>query len=106
CQLMFVSIVASLGELAMAAHGVAIRIESLAYLPGYAFEVAAATLAGQHLGARDYRQATRSVLAASVVGVALLSVIGLVFYVGADELVGLFLRPDELAVAALAAPLL
>ncbi len=35
----------------MAAHGVALRMESLAYLPGYAFQVAAGTLVGQFLGA-------------------------------------------------------
>ena len=64
CQLIFLSIVDRLGTVAAAAHGVAIRIESLAYLPGYAFQVAAATLAGQYLGARDYRQANRSVLVA------------------------------------------
>lgn len=106
CQFAFLSIVNRLGVLALAAHGVALRIESLAYLPGYAFEVAAATLAGQHLGARDQVQATRSVQAAALVGVGLLSAIGLVFYFGADHLVRLFLRPDELAVAAQAAPLL
>ena len=55
CQLIFISIVNRLSTDEVAAHGVAIRIESLAYLPGYAFQVAAATLAGQYLGARDYR---------------------------------------------------
>ncbi len=51
CQMWFVSIVNQMGLLAAAAHGVAIRIESLAYLPGAAFQVAAATLCGQFLGA-------------------------------------------------------
>ncbi len=56
-QLVFLSIVNSLSTDELAAHGVAIRIESIAYLPGYAFQVAAATLAGQYLGARDFRRA-------------------------------------------------
>ena len=59
CQLWFVAIINQLGDLAAAAHGVAIRIESLAYLPGTAFQVAAATMAGQYLGARDYHRASR-----------------------------------------------
>ena len=45
CQLWFLKIVNQLGELPAAAHGVAIRVESLAFLPGSAFQVAAATLA-------------------------------------------------------------
>ena len=51
CQLMFLSIVNRLGVVAAAAHGVAIRLESIAYLPGVAFQASAATLAGQYLGA-------------------------------------------------------
>ncbi|HEX3726794.1 MAG TPA: MATE family efflux transporter, partial [Pirellulales bacterium] len=39
CQFIFISIVDTLGTVAVAAHGVAIRLESLAYLPGYAFQV-------------------------------------------------------------------
>ncbi len=53
CQMGFLAMINHLGPLATAAHGVAIRIESLAYLPGSAFQLAAATLAGQYLGAGD-----------------------------------------------------
>ncbi len=58
-QLFFLSLINRLGEQAAAAHGVAIRIESLSYLPAVAFQVAAATLAGQYLGARDPASAAR-----------------------------------------------
>ncbi len=70
CQLVFLSLVNGLGTLSVAAHGVAIRLESLAYLPGSAFEVAAGTLAGQFLGAGDHRRAIRSVLSALACGSA------------------------------------
>jgi putative MATE family efflux protein len=106
CQLIFLSIVDRLGTVAAAAHGVAIRIESLAYLPGYAFQVAAATLAGQYLGARDYRQANRSVLTACAVSGSMLFAAGLVLFFGARPLVGLFLGPDQADVAAIAPSLL
>ncbi len=59
CQLAFIAIINTLGTDEVAAHGVAIRIESLAYLPGYAFQVAAATLVGQYLGADDHRHRRR-----------------------------------------------
>jgi putative MATE family efflux protein len=106
CHLWFASIINGLGDIAAAAHGVAIRIESLSYLPGGAFQVAAATLSGQFLGARDYHSATRSVKLAALFAVGLMSTAGVVLFVGADRLTGLFLNADQAAVAAAAAPLL
>jgi len=106
CQLIFVGLINTLGELAAAAHGVAIRIESLAYLPGTAFQVAAATLAGQYLGAGDYRRATRSVLVACLTGGAVMAAAGLTFFFGAESLVPLFVRTSQADVISTTAPLL
>jgi putative MATE family efflux protein len=106
CQFIFISIVDTLGTVAVAAHGVAIRLESLAYLPGYAFQVAAATLAGQYLGAGDYRRAGRSVLVACAASGSLLSGAGLLLFFGSGWLVHWFLGPDQSQVAAIAPQLL
>jgi putative MATE family efflux protein len=106
CQMVFLSIIDQLGTVAAAAHGVAIRIESLAYLPGYAFQVAAATLCGQYLGARDYRQANRSVMTAGAISGSLLLGVGLALFFFPRQLVGLFLGPDQAAVALVAPTLL
>ena len=73
CHLTFLSIVNRLGDVAAAAHSVAVTIESLAFLPGTAFQVAAATLAGQFLGARDERRARGSVWAAALACLAFMS---------------------------------
>jgi Na+-driven multidrug efflux pump len=106
CQIWFLSIINRLGELPAAAHGVAIRIESLAYLPGSAFQVAAATLAGQALGAGDPRRAMHSVRTAATVCMALMCSMGLLFYFGAEPLTRAFVRPDQVEVLAMAPPLL
>ncbi|HEX5445595.1 MAG TPA: MATE family efflux transporter [Pirellulales bacterium] len=105
-QLIFLSIVNRLPVDEVAAHGVAIRIESLAYLPGYAFQIAAATLAGQYLGAKDYRQAARSVLVACATSGTLLTGVGLVLFFGAVPLSHLFLGPEQAGVAAVTPSLL
>ena len=69
CHLVYVSIINRIGTLAAAAHGLGVTIESMAYLTGVAFQVAATTMTGQFLGARDPRRATRSAwLACSVAG--------------------------------------
>jgi putative MATE family efflux protein len=106
CQLWFVSVINTLGDRAAAAHGVAIRIESLAFLPGAAFQVAAATMAGQYLGARQPGKATRSVLAACLLGGLVMGLGGIVFYAGAFPLASLMLGQHQKDVAYLAAPLL
>jgi putative MATE family efflux protein len=60
CHLLYLRIVLSLGDMAAAAHGVAIQVEALGYMPGGAFQISAATLAGQYLGARDLVRHGRS----------------------------------------------
>ena len=90
CHLAFLSIVNRLGDVAAAAHSVAITIESLAFLPGSAFMVVAATLAGQFLGAGDERRARRSVWLAAMACATLMSVAGIVFLATADTLAAWF----------------
>jgi putative MATE family efflux protein len=105
CQFWFLSIVTRLGAVDAAAFGVAIAIEALAYLPGSAFQVAATTLAGQYLGAHDLRRAIRSTwLAASACG-ALMSLIAVGFYFGADWLARRFVGEGQEVVAERAAML-
>jgi len=106
CQLWFLAVINQLGDRATAAHGVAIGVESMAYLPGAAFQMAATTLAGQYLGARDCRKASRSVLMAVLVGGGVMVSMGVIFYVRAYPLAQLFVKSDQADVARLAAPLL
>jgi len=106
CHLWFVAVINRLGDLAAAAHGVAIRIESLAFLSGTAFQVAATTMSGQYLGACDHRKAGRSVLLACLVGGGVMTAAGLIFFAIPLPLARLFVRADQLDVALTAVPLL
>ena len=80
CHLTFLSIVNRLGNVDAAAHAVAVTIESLAFLPGSAFQVAAATLAGQALGARDERRARQGVWLAAGSAALLMGLVGAAFF--------------------------
>jgi putative MATE family efflux protein len=106
CHLIYLRIVLSLGDVAAAAHGVAIQVEALGYMPGGAFQISAATMAGQYLGARDLARARRSVMMACAVASAIMVAAGVVFHVAAVPLASFFLgdRPSE--VVPLAAQLL
>ncbi len=97
CHLIYVSIINSLGTDASAAHGLALQVEALAYLPGSAFQAAAATFAGQSLGAGNDRRAQRGVITACVCGTLIMSASALAFYYVGESLAQFFIgRPTDL----------
>jgi putative MATE family efflux protein len=106
CQLWFLALINRLGPTATAAHGVAIRCEAIAFLTIQAFAVAASTLTGQYLGAGRADLAARSARTAWGYGTIALLGLGVVIYVGADAMFGLFLRGGRPEVAAMGVPVL
>jgi putative MATE family efflux protein len=106
CHLIYLRIILQLGDLAAAAHGVAIQVEAIGYMPGGAFQIAAATMTGQYLGAGDLYRARRSVLMACGIASLVMVTAGVVFYVGATQLASFFLGGHEADVVELAARLL
>jgi MATE family multidrug resistance protein len=67
-----------------AAHIVGIRIESLSYLPAFAWSLAASTLVGQNLGAGQPERALACAHEARKQAVLLLLFTGVAFFFGAD----------------------
>jgi putative MATE family efflux protein len=106
CHLIYLRIVLSLGDVAAAAHGVAIQVEALGYMPGGAFQISAATLAGQYLGAKDLVRARNSVIMACAAATGIMVAAGAVFYVAAEPLAAFFLGGRQMEVVPLAAHLL
>ena len=90
CHLIYVAIINSLGTLAQAAHGLGVQIEAMSYLPGSAFQVAAATIAGQSLGADDPRRATWGVLLCVASAGAIMCGAGLVMYFAGESVALIF----------------
>lgn len=92
-QIMSTVIIAPLGTIAIAANSFAITVESLCYMPGHGVSNAATTLVGQSIGAgrRDltWRFAHISVL----MGIAVMTVMGVVMYVTAPAMMGI-MTPD------------
>lgn len=90
CHLIYVAIINRLGTLSQAAHGLGVQIEAMSYLPGSAFQVAAATIAGQSLGAADQKRAVRGVLMCAASALAIMSIAGLVMYFGGESIALIF----------------
>ena len=88
-------IVAPLGTMAIAAHSLAITVESLCYMPGYGIAEAATTLVGQGIGAGQ-RLLTRSFARLSVgLGIAVMTAMGILMWVFAPELMGIMSPVEE-----------
>ena len=91
----YVRVVASLGTVAYAAHQVALNGESLSYMPGFGFAVAATTLVGQGLGAKDKQRAENDGYIAFYSAMVLMSLMGVCFFLFAPQIVGFFTTDAE-----------
>ncbi|MEN3001145.1 MAG: MATE family efflux transporter [Armatimonadota bacterium] len=115
-SIMFTMILAATaaGTAAVAALPIGLTAESIAFMPGFAFAIAASALVGQALGAKNERLAERFGWMASWQACAVMSAMAVVFFVFAEPFARWFTRDPqviELAVAylrinALSEPLL
>ena len=81
----------------LGAHMIAIRIEAMSFLPGFAMGTAAATLAGQYLGARRPDMARKSMLTCASIASAIMLAFGIAFITIPKNLVGvLSAQPEHL----------
>ena len=88
-------IVAPLGTIAIAAHSLAITVESLCYMPGYGIAEAATTLVGQGIGAGQ-KVLTRSFAYMSVgLGIAVMTFMGILMWIFAPELMSIMSPVEE-----------
>ena len=81
---------ASGGSGLLGAHIVAIRIEAFSFLPGFAVGMAAATLAGQYLGAGAPKHAHKAVLLCTALATSIMTAMGFAFIFIPKQIVGLF----------------
>ncbi len=79
----------------VAALTIGLTSESLAFMPGFAFSTAASTLTGQNLGARDPGRAERAAYAALWQGLAVMFVMGAIFFVFARQFSHLFTHDEH-----------
>lgn len=92
-QILTTVIVAPLGTAAIAANAFGITAESLCYMPGYGVADAATTIVGQSVGA-SRRDLARSFGKITIlIGMVVMTVMGLVMWLGAPLMMGIF-TPD------------
>ncbi|MGB3367882.1 MAG: MATE family efflux transporter [Acidaminobacteraceae bacterium] len=91
-QVVYGSMIVSIGTSAYAAHNVAGTIESVTYLPAMGFGIAASTLIGQNLGAKKIKEARMYGLYSYYISAVFMSLMGILMYLFAPSLAKLFTK--------------
>ena len=91
----FASMINSIGEVATAAHTIANTVESAFYIPGYGMQTAAATLAGNALGARDNGRAGKLARMILFVETVLMILSGGLLFAFAPQMMSLFSKDQQ-----------
>ena len=88
--LLFVMMIASCGTHTLAGYQIGLRIEALAFMPGFGFSVAAMVLSGQYLGARQYDHAYLSAVLSAKIAVVFMGSVGVVLFLAPEYLAAWF----------------
>jgi putative MATE family efflux protein len=100
---LYTVIISSLGTKILAAHSIAMRIESLAFMPGFGFGMAAMTLVGQSLGAGRPDLGERAASLSQKYAMLVMSLVGVFMFIFGAEMASLFISDaGVIALSALA----
>ena len=89
-QIYVLRVISRLGDAAVGAHNIAIRIESMSFLPGFAIGMAGAALVGQYLGSGSARLALETARKCVRYSVLFMGAMGIVFYLFPEVFVRIF----------------
>lgn len=92
----YAGVISRLGDIAMAAHSIGLRIESLIYMPGIAFLTTASVLVGQKVGAKSIEEAKIVGLKVIKLGSTVMALLGLFVALCSYRLTSLFAPSVEI----------
>ena len=88
-------LVARFGTEIIASYGIGSRILSLVIIPALGISIANSTLVGQNLGAKNIKRAEKSTNLSLIIGFLALTVIGVIFFIFAEQIATLFIPGDQ-----------
>ena len=94
-HVVFASLVTGLGTVSFAAHSIALTVEQAFYIPGYGMQTAAATLAGNSIGAKDQKRLHELTRMLMVIIIIIMALSGALLFVLAAPLLGIFTKDTE-----------
>lgn len=94
-QVLYFGLIVAIGAKTYSAHSIAGSIESFVYMPAYGLATAAATLAGNSIGKKDYVETKRVAFYAVKYGVIVLSILGIGLFFGTPYIAPWFTTDAE-----------
>jgi putative MATE family efflux protein len=95
-QLSFFRIVAELGTVMIAAHKVTMTAESISFMPGWGFSLAATTLVGQYLGSKEPEKAKEGCSTSARMAIGVMTFFGIMFFFFPRYFILIFTRDEEI----------
>lgn len=92
----FMGLMARIGDAALAANTAVMRIISVSFLPGYGIAEAANVLAGRYTGAGEEALVPRVWRSAVLLGVILMGLCGVIFFIVPEPLIRIFSTDPEI----------
>ena len=96
--LFFVSIITAYGTAELAGYQVGLRVEGIAFMPGFGFAIASMALVGQNIGARDFDKAYNMGIISGRIAYIFMGSVGLIMILFPEYLVHFFTK-DALTIA-------
>ncbi|MFC1703179.1 MATE family efflux transporter [Candidatus Omnitrophota bacterium] len=98
-MIVIMAIVGGFGTYALAAYSIGLRVQMVILMPLFALGSTAATLVGQNIGAKQLDKAKRSALTAVGIGLIMMVVLGVLFYIFAENILRFFdSTPEVIAI--------
>lgn len=94
-RLVTVALIIHLGTVEFAANQITTTIESISFMPGWGFAVAATTLVGQSIGAKQFKKAREYAYISVGYGIGLMFLCSILFLIVPEFLMKLFIKEPE-----------
>lgn len=88
------ALVATFGTITLASYGIGTRIQSFVVIPALSLSITNSTLIGQNIGACKPKRAEKITLVSMVAGFLVLTLIGVIFFLFASEIIRIFIPND------------
>lgn len=93
--IIFVIVITHYGTQTLAGYQVGLRIEGVAFMPGFGFSIAAMSLVGQALGAKNLDEAYRAGLYSAVIAMFFMGSIGVFLFIFPEFFISFFTQDSE-----------
>lgn len=94
-RLLSTLMILQVGTIAFSANQITTTIESVSFMPGWGFAVAATALVGHKIGEKNYKKAKEYAYTCALLGTITMCICGLLFLLIPNFLIGSFLKADE-----------